>query len=852
MPRRLCLLILLLLTALSGTCPAATLYVAHNGDGSAPNADDARTACPTIRSALALAHKGDTIELAPGSYSETVIIPDGVTLRGKDPRPTLTAKDDIPVRLGSDTAIENIHIIGVRGETVVMAPYRRSNVTVRNCIIEGGRTGISCGRATGVSIINCIIRRNAEAGLDLDAGEGPTCRIVACTIYRNGRHGVILRGGGWSVENNTIAVNAGDGLNIDRTSPSVLNNIIALNSRYGVYEGPLNSHPQLRFNVLHGNPAGAYRQTTRGLPADVARLNSLRDGCRSNLDAEPDFVCLIPGMEDLHPLPGSPVLAAGRRGARTGALDVAPPRPAPPKPWRVTAVGGLTLVPREAAWCGLPNRQVLRLGVARGETVSFQIAGIPLVPGVGTWSVKLPLLVSAGGEKLLGIGIRHVGYLRRTHTGGDGQLDRWLIAKGGNRWQPDVLLDSAPAARPGMVQCAWISISVAPTAVPGDYLGTATAKAPNAGEQSVEVRLHVYDFSPPARHSITAAMDYSMASLRDEYGDAADSALEWLCDDMLSHRMSPLMYLDPASPDFEKRARRHVNHGAPLFAVSCGEMVAGWPRAPDALREHLPPYRTVAQRLEKLGLLDHACIRPWTRTAMTDKNVAAVSAMLREAYPRLKQLIVADSAFDPVRFPIDAQAGDIWSAEPLALFRHGAIEACRGNGKEVWMALVDFDRRRPGLTLDDDPIDWVISPWLAWAHGIGGLFQWNANAWRTRSSPVGLMRHVDTGAEAPRTMGRANLYGVLYYPGANHPVPSVRLEVFRSGLQDYERLKLLVECVKRAEAAGANAEAAADGMRLLGQAKKLASHPSRFARDPGKLLELREAVAHCIEKLQRK
>jgi len=150
----------------------------------------------------------------------------------------------------------------------------------------------------------------------------------------------------------------------------------------------------------------------------------------------------------------------------------------------------------------------------------------------------------------------------------------------------------------------------------------------------------------------------------------------------------------------------------------------------------------------------------------------------------------------------------------------------------------------------------VIGPWLAWAHDLDGLFYWGVNAWGTKAAPGGLLRFVDHAGEhkfsEPLLLARANLYGVLYYPGEKHPQRSIRLEVLSSGLQDYERLALLARQVKRAKLGGIDPGLLAQGEGLLARARSLAPHPSRFPRDTRAILELREKIGRCLEKFHPK
>ena len=101
---------------------------------------------------------------------------------------------------------------------------------------------------------------------------------------------------------------------------------------------------------------------------------------------------------------------------------------------------------------------------------------------------------------------------------------------------------------------------------------------------------------------------------------------------------------------------------------------------------------------------------------------------------------------------------------------------------------------------------------------------------------------------------KANGDGLLVYPGPDlRPYSSIRLEVIRDGIEDYEYLALLSRLVATAKALPPDRRPAADWLR---RAEALCRVPEAISRtltdytaDPAVLLGRRRQVADAIDRL---
>ncbi|MBI5090816.1 MAG: DUF4091 domain-containing protein [Candidatus Hydrogenedentes bacterium] len=105
---------------------------------------------------------------------------------------------------------------------------------------------------------------------------------------------------------------------------------------------------------------------------------------------------------------------------------------------------------------------------------------------------------------------------------------------------------------------------------------------------------------------------------------------------------------------------------------------------------------------------------------------------------------------------------------------------------ELWLSLNSTDF--PSLSLDAASAEFRLVPWVCWQRGFAGLTGSQFNRWprtwaQTFKNSAVEWKHADSGS------------GVLMYPGLHGPFPSIRLEVLRDGMEDYEYLCALTNAV---------------------------------------------------------
>jgi hypothetical protein len=83
------------------------------------------------------------------------------------------------------------------------------------------------------------------------------------------------------------------------------------------------------------------------------------------------------------------------------------------------------------------------------------------------------------------------------------------------------------------------------------------------------------------------------------------------------------------------------------------------------------------------------------------------------------------------------------------------------------------------------------------------------------------------------------------------PVNSIRWEMLRDGIEEYEYFHLLRHSIEAAKRAGKSRQAIAAAEKLLAIPEAIISDFTHYTRDPSPLDEHRQKIAEAIEELAR-
>jgi len=497
-------------------------------------------------------------------------------------------------------------------------------------------------------------------------------------------------------------------------------------------------------------------------------------------------------------------------------------------------------------------------------------------------------------------------------------------ASGISDWWPDAL---PPLRKPldlpaGKNQPLWVLVYVPRDAKPGDYTGTLSLKA-EGWSAEVPIKLHVWNFTLPQKNHLETALGLSPHEIWRYHQLKTEEdkrrVLDMYLQSFAEHRISPydptpldpvgVKFLTEADPpraelDFSRfdpamtRALekfRFTNFMLHVQAMGGGTFHQRFEPSIGKYGEDTPQYQAAFASYIK-QLEGHLREKGWLKMSYIywfDEPDPKDYAFVRKGMERLKKYapglttMLTEEPGDPLAGPID-----IWC--PVSFnYNHAEAEKRRAAGERIWW-YVCCGPKAPYCTLfiDHPATEMRVWLWQTWQRNIAGILIWSTNYWTSDAAyperpqnpyedPMGYV----SGYSTPR--GVKNFWGngdgrFLYppeaaaVPGASGkdpviepPVSSMRWEMLREGIEDFEYLCLLRELLAKRRGASAGATSVGAAVQLPPQPGKaltteevkqyedllkvpetITRDMTTFTTDPAPIYARRAAIAAAIERLQ--
>ena len=203
----------------------------------------------------------------------------------------------------------------------------------------------------------------------------------------------------------------------------------------------------------------------------------------------------------------------------------------------------------------------------------------------------------------------------------------------------------------------------------------------------------------------------------------------------------------------------------------------------------------IEAHLREKGWLDKAAVYWFDEPDVKDYPfVRSGFDILRKYAPGLARAITEE--------PVEGLAGapDIWCSHTHRLYDHpAALAAARARGDRIWWYLCWLPKAPyAGLFIDHPAVEMRTWLWQSRAERVTGVLVWLVNRWQSTSlykngalqNPYldPMSRHSGDG----KSFGNGD--GMLVYPPKERisgPVTSIRMEMLRDGLEDYEYFAIL-------------------------------------------------------------
>lgn len=548
------------------------------------------------------------------------------------------------------------------------------------------------------------------------------------------------------------------------------------------------------------------------------------------------------------------------------------------------------VVPREGS-------SAARLSAAKNDFEAVQVVVRPREPLKGLTAAASDLKGPEGAKITAGhVQVLRVAYHFVHHpTDSSGVRGRW----------PDAL---PPLTRPldvpaGENQPLWVLVHVPHDARAGDYSGRLTLHAENWSAR-VPIELHVWNFALPARNHIETAFGFSAGDVfrYHQLKTEADKrkVLDRYFQSFAEHRISPydwtpldpirVRFLSEADPpraelDFTAFDRamsravekyRFTNFRLPIQGMGGGTFHSRHEPRIGSFAEHTAEYRAMFSSY--VGQLeDHLRDRGWLGMAYVywfdepaPRDYAFVTngmSRLKRYAPGLQRMLTEEPGKEL------AGSVEIWC--PVSFhYDHEAADQRRPHGERFWW-YVCTGPKAPYCTLfiDHPATELRVWLWQTWKRKIAGILVWRANYWTSSAAfpdrpqnpyadPMGYVSGYSTPRGVKRFWGNGD--GRFIYPPESAAVPgvsgdgpilegpvsSIRWEMLREGIEDWEFLYLLRELLER-DGGRVSAQEKSRFEELLKVPDTISSDMTTFTTDPAPIYARREAIARAIELLVR-
>jgi len=390
----------------------------------------------------------------------------------------------------------------------------------------------------------------------------------------------------------------------------------------------------------------------------------------------------------------------------------------------------------------------------------------------------------------------------------------------------------------------YFRVRTRPDTPPGTYRGTITVRADNAKPAELQLEVKVWPYAVPEKWNFHTMGQFIWGNVRRFHGDPFDAKLvRKYYDFLLEHRFSPTeQYGRILSPrtDLAYCLERGMN------TVYLSGNFAGTEAEMAQLKKDY-------ERVKKLKALDYTLVyigdetNKWDemrrRANLVHAHLPGVLVMIGGSFPR-KELLGYIDVYDP-------QIGGKSKVYSLQQSNVGLIREAQQRGEEFyWYVAAGPSYPFPNVQVEYPLIASRVLFWMTFKYGVTGFEYYCYNIWERNyaKDPAKRYPNVKWKADGWSRGWPSNGDGMLFYPG---PISSLRFEAIRDGIEDWESLQVLrdcVEAVRHRKNAGKYRRLIQQAEALLAVNDEVVAGFKKYTMDPQRLLAERRALGELIGK----
>jgi len=457
-------------------------------------------------------------------------------------------------------------------------------------------------------------------------------------------------------------------------------------------------------------------------------------------------------------------------------------------------------------------------------------------------------------------------------------------------------------------QPLWIRVYAPKGTPPGIYEGTIQLNAEGFAAET-PLRVRVYGFELPDRATCTSAFGFDAGAVYRYQGlvspEDQKNVLDKYWASFRDHRITPYCSTPGITPSVNWTTRSPEQcaglapEEAKLFQEKALTPVFDWTAWDDEMQRtfdtfHFNSFRlgipgitageyqgfpvgsreyelafnayghAVQEHLRETGFLDEAYIYWYDEPAKADyPQVMNGFRQLKAAVPDIALMLTEQVDPELIGGP------NLW-CPLISYYKHDIAEERRKAGDRFWWYVCTVPKQPfPGLFTDHPGTDLRIWLWMTWKYGIEGILIWQSNLWTTGMAypdepqnpyedAMSWMTGYGTKPGEKRPWGNGD--GRFMYPPEiagdarpphpvlDGPVDSIRWEMLRDGVEDYEYLVMLKKAINQAGGTLPERQRAYY-KTLLEVPVEIAADPRTYTKDPSPIERQRSRIARVIEKL---
>ena len=421
----------------------------------------------------------------------------------------------------------------------------------------------------------------------------------------------------------------------------------------------------------------------------------------------------------------------------------------------------------------------------------------------------------------------------------------------------------------------WIDVIVPASASAGDYSGTISVSRDGKTMDQLTLLLKVYDFALPRETHLVTYLNISKNWLQSMFeprlsAEDLKGMFKEYYEFLYAHRMEP-WFNEPLRPgileaqdgeivvSFDEDLYNHYMNDLKTKRVLLEaepdrlRPSERYPLFSDGFNRRIQAYLSqVAEYFKRHGwekrlVFNSPIDEPNTAQDFADTRKWA--GLVHDSAPGIPFLVTKSPVSRHAEWGTLAGYANNFSIHGNDLNDPAVKKAIRDEqakgGEMTWYISCDQAYPQPNYFIDAPAMDPVMVPWITWKYGMNGILYWALNYWpQTRDPWLNPVTYLSgflcsggfvlngegsllyPGHQVPRYTGQKSVIG---------PVSSIRFELLREGIEDYEYLWLLKSLGDERFANEAAASMVVD--------------VSAFSRNVEELLELRKRMAERIVSL---